>query len=73
MINRNRLVQTFLDLVQIDSPSYFEDEICEDLKKRLRSLDLEVETGVRPKFPPCQIQAISRSSKLSALICFKGE
>tara|TARA_Y100000590_G_scaffold470240_1_gene663016 strand:+ start:5646 stop:6725 length:1080 start_codon:yes stop_codon:yes gene_type:complete len=44
MINRNRLVQTFLDLVQIDSPSYFEDEICEDLKKRLRSLDLEVET-----------------------------
>ena len=31
MINRDRLVGTFIDLVTIDSPSHHEDEIAEDL------------------------------------------
>ncbi len=43
MINRDRLVQTFLDLVAIDSPSHHEDEIAEDLTRRLQALDLHVE------------------------------
>ncbi len=38
MINEQRLVQTFLDLVQIDSPSGDESAIAEFVAERLRSL-----------------------------------
>ena len=43
MINRDRLVSTFLDLVQIDSPSGQEEEIARHLTAELRSLGLTVE------------------------------
>ena len=44
MIDRERLVKTFLELVTIDSPSHHEDEIAEDLTRRLDALGLDVET-----------------------------
>jgi tripeptide aminopeptidase len=42
MINQDRLVSTFLELVQIDSPSGQEDEIARHLVAVLKSLDLLV-------------------------------
>ena len=44
MINRERLVSTFIELVKIDSPSHHEDEIAEDLVRRLKDLRLDVQT-----------------------------
>ena len=38
MINRERLVQTFCELVQIDSPSGEEEAVALDLDKRLTEL-----------------------------------
>ena len=43
MINQDRLVSTFLELVQIDSPSGHEEEIAHHLTAELRSLGLTVE------------------------------
>lgn len=43
MINQNRLVQTFIDLVQIDSPSEHEEKIAKEMAKRLKNLRLKVE------------------------------
>jgi tripeptide aminopeptidase len=43
MINQQRLVQTFLDLVQIDSPSGDESAIAEFVAARLRDLGAEVQ------------------------------
>lgn len=43
MITTDRLVDTFLDLVHIDSPSGHEEEIGKHLAARLQSLGLEVE------------------------------
>ena len=43
MINRDRLVNTFMDIVKIDSVSGEEDEIAEDLARRLDALGLCVE------------------------------
>ena len=43
MINRGRLVNTFMDIVRIDSVSGEEDEIAEDLTRRLEALGLSVE------------------------------
>ena len=43
MINRDRLVNTFMDIVRIDSVSGEEDEIAEDLSRRLDALGLSVE------------------------------
>ena len=43
MINRDRLVNTFMDIVRIDSISGEEDEIAEDLSRRLDALGLSVE------------------------------
>jgi len=48
MINQDRLVSTFLELVQIDSPSGHEEEIARHLTAALKSLGLTVvrdETG----------------------------
>ena len=42
-INRERLLTTFIDLVSIDSPSYSERLMCDELKKRLLALGLSVE------------------------------
>ena len=42
MINRDRLVKTFIDLVKIDSPSGEEDEIATELTKRLKQLGFDV-------------------------------
>lgn len=42
MVNEQRLVQTFLELVQIDSPSQEEQAIAEDVAGRLRALGAEV-------------------------------
>jgi tripeptide aminopeptidase len=44
VIDRARLLQTFLTLVEIDSPSGEETEIAADLVGRLRALDMEVQT-----------------------------
>ena len=44
MIDRDRLVKTFLDLVQIDSESGNETAKAEELTRRLQSLGFEVET-----------------------------
>ncbi len=41
MINRDRMVQTFLELVAIDSPSGDEDAIADELETRLLALGLE--------------------------------
>ncbi|WP_373324347.1 M20/M25/M40 family metallo-hydrolase [Tepidiforma flava] len=41
MITRDRVVQTFLDLVAIDSPSGDEDRIAAELERRLRALGLQ--------------------------------
>ncbi|MQG21375.1 MAG: M20/M25/M40 family metallo-hydrolase [SAR202 cluster bacterium] len=41
MINTERLVKTFCDLAQIDSPSGEEDAIAEDLLQRLGSLGID--------------------------------
>ena len=42
MINRDRLVRTFMDIVRIDSISGEEDEIAADLTRRLEALGLTV-------------------------------
>ena len=42
MINRDRLVKTFLDLVQIDSPSGEEEAVAVELTSRLEALGLSV-------------------------------
>lgn len=42
MINRDRMVQTFLELVAIDSPSGDEEAIAAELERRLAALGLEV-------------------------------
>ena len=41
MINRDRIVQTFLDLLAIDSPSGDEDAIALELQRRLAELGVE--------------------------------
>ena len=41
MITRDRIVQTFLELVAIDSPSGDEEAIAAELEQRLRVLGLE--------------------------------
>ncbi len=38
MINKDRLVQTFIDLVQIDSPSGEEQKIVKEMIGRLEAL-----------------------------------
>lgn len=43
MIDRDRLVKTFCDLVQIDSPSGEEEAVRAELIKRLEGLDFETE------------------------------
>ncbi len=43
MIDRERLVKTFCDLVQIDSPSGEEEAMAVELQRRLEALDLKVE------------------------------
>ncbi|MDH7486287.1 MAG: M20/M25/M40 family metallo-hydrolase [Anaerolineae bacterium] len=43
MINEERLVQTFLDLVRVDSPSGHEEAIGHELAARLAALGLSVE------------------------------
>lgn len=42
MINRDRLVKTFTDLVQIDSPSGEEEAMASELTRRLEDLGFEV-------------------------------
>ena len=42
MINRDRLVKTFTDLVQIDSPSGEEEAMAEELTRRLEGFGLTV-------------------------------
>ena len=42
-INKSRLLDTFVKLVSIDSPSYAEREMCQELKRRLLELGLSVE------------------------------
>jgi tripeptide aminopeptidase len=44
MINQDRIIQTFMELVQIDSPSGEEANIRADLLRRLAALGLETET-----------------------------
>ena len=43
MIDSDRLVKTFCDIVKIDSVSGEEDEIAKDLTSRLENLGLTVE------------------------------
>ncbi|WP_010274012.1 M20/M25/M40 family metallo-hydrolase [Paenibacillus senegalensis] len=43
MIQQNRLIEEFMELVQIDSESKYEAEICRVLKEKFSSLGLEVE------------------------------
>ncbi len=44
MVNQKRLVQTFIDLVKIDSPSGSEDKIAREMSKRLTALGGKVES-----------------------------
>lgn len=43
MINKDRLIKTFCDLVQIDSPSGEEESVAQDLTRRLKQLGLKVQ------------------------------
>ena len=43
MVNQKRLVQTFLDLVKIDSPSGEEKKVAKEVAKRLKALGAKVE------------------------------
>ena len=43
MINRDRLVKTFCDLVRIDSPSGEEEAVAQELIKRLEGMGLNVQ------------------------------
>ena len=43
MIQQNRLVQTFIELVQVDSETQFEQQISQVLKERFTALGLTVE------------------------------
>jgi len=43
MINKNRLVKTFIELVKIDSPSGEEKKTAEEVAKRLQQLGAQVE------------------------------
>ena len=43
MVNRERLVQTFCDLVRIDSPSGEEEAMAQELTRRLQALGLTVQ------------------------------
>ena len=47
MIKKDRLLKTFLDLVQIDSPSGSEEKMAKEVSKRLKALGFKVE---RDKF-----------------------
>lgn len=42
MINRDRLVKTFIDLARIDSPSGEEEAMAQELTRRLKALDFNV-------------------------------
>ena len=42
MVNRRRLIDTFMELVQIDSETRHERRICDALKGKLSRLGLEV-------------------------------
>ncbi|MBI2600744.1 M20/M25/M40 family metallo-hydrolase [Candidatus Daviesbacteria bacterium] len=42
MVDQKRLVETFLDLVKIDSPSGEEEEMAKELMKRLKTLGFKV-------------------------------
>ena len=42
MIDRERLVDSFLELVKIDSPSGEEDLMAEEMVRRLKSLNVDV-------------------------------
>jgi tripeptide aminopeptidase len=42
VINRDRILQAFLELIAIDSPSGEEDEVAADLERRLKALGLDV-------------------------------
>ena len=42
MINQDRLVKTFCDLIQIDSPSDEEEEMAQELSRRLDALGFQV-------------------------------
>ena len=44
MINKQRLINTFCDLVKIDSPSGEEDEIASFLSKKLTELGFNIFT-----------------------------
>ncbi len=46
MINKNRLIKTFVDLVKIDSPSGYEDEIAKELIFRLKKLGAKTDTDL---------------------------
>jgi len=41
MINRDRIIQTFCDIVQIDSPSGEEEEMAQEMVRRLEKLGFE--------------------------------
>ena len=43
MINRDRIVKTFIELVQVDSPSSEEEEMAKDMIGRLEALGLSVQ------------------------------
>ena len=46
MITRDRIVQTFLDLAVIDSPSGFEDDVAAELVARLAAIGVEASQDV---------------------------
>ena len=42
MINKKRLLGTFIDLVKIDSESRDEKEVAEYIKKKLKKLEIPI-------------------------------
>ncbi|MBI3929242.1 MAG: M20/M25/M40 family metallo-hydrolase [Armatimonadetes bacterium] len=42
-VNRNRLVQNFLDLIQVDGPTRAERQVADTIKEQLRSMRLEAQ------------------------------
>jgi len=43
MINQDRLIKTFLELIKIDSPSGEEKEVAKHVAKQLKQLGAKVE------------------------------
>jgi len=75
MINRERLLETFLSLVRIDSPSGDEAKIAQELQTRLQELGLQVERDSMSNLVarlPGQGQAVMLAAHMDTVMPGRG-